>query len=130
MLLTVLKKFFLLKIYVLIFGCAWSLSLCLGFLLLCPAGATLVAAHRLLIAVASLVMEHGLQSVRAQKMWCTDLAASRHVGSSWARDQTGVPCIGRWILYHCIIREASHKGFNLSTDLKRTFVKSFCLGVR
>ena len=24
------------------------------------------------------------------------------------RDQTEVPCVGRWILYHCTTREISH----------------------
>ena len=28
-----------------------------------------------------------------------------HVGSSWTRAGTRVPCIGRWILNHCTIRE-------------------------
>ena len=28
-----------------------------------------------------------------------------HMGSSWIRDGTCVPCIGRWILKHCITRE-------------------------
>ena len=27
------------------------------------------------------------------------------MGSSWTRDQTHVPCIGRWILNHCATRE-------------------------
>ena len=33
------------------------------------------------------------------------LFAVLHVGSSWTRDRTCVPCIGRWILIHCTIRE-------------------------
>ena len=33
-------------------------------------------------------------------LWCTGLAALRHVGSSWTRVQTCVPCIGRQILNH------------------------------
>ena len=35
----------------------------------------------------------------------TSLAASRHVGSSQTRDQTRVPCIGRWVLNHWTPRE-------------------------
>ena len=35
-----------------------------------------------------------------------DLVALRHVGSSRVRDQAGVSCIGRWILYHWDTREA------------------------
>ena len=38
---------------------------------------------------------HGLQY-----LWCTGLVAPHHVGFSWTRDQTHVPCIGRWILNH------------------------------
>ena len=43
---------------------------------------SLVAVHRLLTVVVSLVVELGLQSVRAQQLWPADLAALRHVGSS------------------------------------------------
>ena len=32
------------------------------------------------------------------------LVALWHVGSSWTRDLTSVPCIGRWILNHWITR--------------------------
>ena len=44
--------------------------------------------------------------VQAQQLWHMDLAAPRHVGSSWTRARTHVPCIGRQILNHCTIREA------------------------
>ena len=37
---------------------------------------------------------------QAQWLWCTGLVAPRHVGSSWTRDQTRVPCIVRRILNH------------------------------
>ena len=33
------------------------------------------------------------------------LAVLWRVESSWTRDQTHVPCIGRWILIHCATRE-------------------------
>ena len=57
---------------------------------------------------------------RAQQLWHTGLAALRHVGSSWARDRTRVPCIGRWILNHCSTREVPIGSFlytNLSLHL-------------
>ena len=61
---------------------------------------------RLLIAVASLVAEHGFSGVRlpgsraqAQQSWHMVLVALRLMGSSWTRDQTCVSCIGWWILY-------------------------------
>ena len=60
-------------------------------------GSSLVAVRGLLIVVASLVAEHGLQGVWAQYLWHTGLVALQHVESSWARDQTRVPRIGRQI---------------------------------
>ena len=60
-------------------------------------GLFFVAVRGLLIAVASLVAEHGLQAhglqqlwlsgsrAQAQQLWCTRLAAPRHVGSSQTR---------------------------------------------
>ena len=35
-----------------------------------------------------------------QQLWCTSLVATWHVKSSQTRDQTCVPCIGRWLLNH------------------------------
>ena len=71
-------------------------------------GVSLSAVRVLLIVVASLVAEHGLQAhglqqlraqqlwltgsrAQAQQLWRTGLVAPRHVGSSWARDQTRIP---------------------------------------
>ena len=42
---------------------------------------------------------------QAQQLWRTGLVAPWHVGSSWTRARTRVPCIGRWILNHCATRE-------------------------
>ena len=44
----------------------------------------------------------------AQQFWCMGLDALQRVESSWTRDQTPVPCIGRWILYHWTTREVLH----------------------
>ena len=44
-------------------------------------------------------------TAQAQQLWPTGLAAPQHVGSSWTRDQTCVPCTGRRILNHCTTRE-------------------------
>ena len=72
----------------------------------------------LLIVVASLVAEHGLQAcglqqlwlagsrVQTQYLWHTGLVAPRHVGSSWTKARIRVPYVGRWILNHCATREA------------------------
>ena len=41
-------------------------------------------------------------SMWAQYLWHTGLVVRRHVESSWTRDQTCVPCVGRQIPIHCI----------------------------
>ena len=51
-----------------------------------------------LVAEGSVVTASGLQSVHAVAMVCTGLDAPQHVGSSWTRDRTHVPCIGGLIL--------------------------------
>ena len=33
-----------------------------------------------------------------QQLWYTGFVASQHVESSWTRDCTCIPCIGKWIL--------------------------------
>ena len=48
----------------------------------------------------SQVLEH-----RVDNLWHVGLAALRHVGSSWTREQSYVPCIGRQILNHWTTRE-------------------------
>ena len=62
--------------------------------------------------VASLAAERGLHSCRSQSLerspsncapW--GLVAPQHVETSWTRDQTCVPCIGRQIVIHCTARE-------------------------
>ena len=80
-------------------------------------GLLFVAVRGLLIPVASLVAEHGLQARRLQQLWLADsraqaqqlwrmgLVALRHVGSSWTRARTCVPCIGRRILNYCATRD-------------------------
>ena len=93
-------------------GCVGSSLLCVGFLQLWRAGATLCcgaqASHcsgffccgaRALGAQASVVVARGLQSTGS-------VVAPRHVGSSQTRARTRVSCIGRRILNHCAIREA------------------------
>ena len=50
---------------------------------------------------------------QAQQLWHTGLVALWQVGSSWTRDQTGVPCIARQILNHWTTREALRFSFIL-----------------
>ena len=42
---------------------------------------------------------------QAQQSWHMGLLVLGHVGSSWTRNRTHVPCIGRQILNHCANRE-------------------------
>ena len=48
----------------------------------------------------------------------TGLVALQHVGSSWTRARTRVPCIGRWILNHSATREVPVRWFFYSTELE------------
>ena len=41
----------------------------------------------------------------ARSLWHIGLGAPQHVESSWTKDRTPAPCIGRWILSHCTTRE-------------------------
>ena len=58
--------------------------------------------------MASPVAEHRLSSCGH-----TDLAAPQNVKSSWTRDRTYVPCIGRWILTRCTTREVCLAHFQI-----------------
>ena len=107
-------------LFLFIFGCIGSLLLRTGFLQLRRAGATLrcgaQASHwggfSCYGAWASIVVARRLQQLwlmgsrtQAQQLWCMGLVAPRHMGSSWTRDRTRVPCIGRQILNHCATRK-------------------------
>ena len=48
---------------------------------------------------------------QAQRSWLTGPAALQHVGSSWTRARTRVPCVGRQTLNHCATREAQPQDF-------------------
>ena len=109
---------FFYKFIYFIFGCVGSSLLHAGFLQLWRAGATLHcgawASHCsgfsccracALGARAQKLWLVG-SSPQVQQLWRMDLVAQRHVGSSWTRAQTHVPCIGRQILNHCATREA------------------------
>ena len=59
-------------------------------------------------------------SAWAQQLWCTALVAPQHVGSSWTRDQTRVPCIGRQILNHSATREVPPLYFSAILTVPKT----------
>ena len=87
------------------------------------AGATLVVALRLLVAVAPLVVEHGPGGERASVVAAPGLQSTdsivgahgilvpQHVGSSGTRRQLCVSCISRRILYHRATRQAPRHGY-------------------
>ena len=83
-----------------VFVAVWGLSL-----VAVSRGISLVAAHGLLIVVASFGVEHSLQVHGPQYLCCMGLVDLQHVGSSCTRDWTHVPWIGRQILYHWTTRE-------------------------
>ena len=84
---------------------------------------SLVAVCGILFAVVFLVWStgsrvytldgSGTQAVepRLRQLWHMGLVALGHVGSSWIRDHTYIPCIGRQILNHWTTREVLVKDF-------------------
>ena len=69
----------------------------------------------LLTVAASLAVEHPLHGAHASVVGVHRLHCSVACGIPQTRDQTCVPCIGRWILNHCTSREVP--GLNLSKEL-------------
>ena len=67
-------------------------------------GYSQVAVCRLLV-VASLVAEHRLYAHGLQLLWHVGLVALWHVWSSWTRNRTCIPFIGRQTLNHWTTRE-------------------------
>ena len=70
-----------------------------------------------LSSCGSRALEHRLSSCGARA-----LVAPRHVGSSWTRARTRVPCIGRRILNHCATREAPSPSNFSSISLLKNFI--------
>ena len=99
-------NFWVLFIYLFIYGCVGSSFLCEGFLQLRQAGTTphrgARASHYRKLSCC------GAQApdAQAQQLWLTGLVALRHVGSSQTGARTRVPCISRQTLNHCAAREA------------------------
>ena len=57
------------------------------------------------------VVMWGPQSMRALRAVAQGPNRSGHVGSSWTRDWTHVPCIGRWVPIHWTTREVLETHF-------------------
>ena len=124
------------KIHLFAFGCAGS-SLLRGFSLVAESsGYTLVAVHRLLVAVAPLAVEYGLQGMQlsvaaAHRLGnCSSQALEYRLRSCgaqasllcgmWGHPGPGiklVSCIGRQILHHGASREALFRTFLMECRL-------------
>ena len=102
--------FFLIFIYLFIFGCVGSSFLYEGFLQLRQAGgATLHRSARASHYRGLSCCGPQAPDTQAQSLWLMGLVAPRHVGSPQTRARTHVPCIGSQILNHCATREAQSK---------------------
>ena len=73
--------------------CLWA-----GISLVAVSEDSVVAVCQLLIAVASLVAEQGLQGAGCSLY--RGLIALQHVGSSQIRNRTHISCMGRQLLCH------------------------------
>ena len=90
-----------------------------------------VAVHRPSLVSAS----RGYSHCGARASHCSGLVALQHVGSSWTRARTRVPCIGRRILNHCATREAPvFLNFlyivgllEVPPKMKKSYIPKFCI---
>lgn len=65
----------------------------------------------------------------AQKLWGTGSVAPQNAESSWTRDQTSDPCIGRWVPIHCTPKEVLCNYFTIrSLTLTLHFSESGSFG--
>ena len=96
--------FYILFILFMFWGLRWVFTAGRGLSLVPASGGSSRWVHGLLLVVASLVAQqrsrHAGSRSQAQQFWRTSLVAPRHVESAQTKDQTHVPCTGRWILYH------------------------------
>ena len=87
--------------------CSWTFSRCREHGLHCSCRAQ--ASHcGGFSCCGTQALEHmGFSSccTQTQWLWLMGLVVPQHVGSSWTRDQTGVPCIARETLNHWTTRE-------------------------
>ena len=99
-----LFPFFYFLIY---FWLHWIFIAACGLSLAVQAEATLPCGAWLLTAVTSLTAQHKLQQLQhmGSVVVAHGLSCSTAHGSSWTREPTCVPCIGRWILIHSTTRK-------------------------
>ena len=92
---------------ILFFWLHWVFVVCGLSLAVASGGYFLVVLSRLLIAVASPVVQSAdSRACGFQKFWLVGLAAPQHVESSQTRGQTHVSCISRQILNQWTTRKA------------------------
>ena len=96
-------SFSTLKFFIIYFWLCWVFVAACGLSLVVANGSCSLVVCVLLTAVASLGAEH-----RPLVVVALGLVVSQYVESSWARDQTCVPCIGRRMLIHCATRKVLH----------------------
>ena len=126
------KKFFYINLF--IYLAVWGLCCCARAFSSCSErGLLFVAVRGLLIAVASLVAEHGLQvrglqqlwlvgsRVQAQQLRCTGLDAPQPVGSSRTRAQPVSPAMAGGLLTTEPPGKSPYSIFNVS-NIKWLFI--------
>ena len=99
-------------IYLSIYGCVGSSSLCKGSLQLRQAGATPQCGARARHRHGPSRCGAQAPDAQAQQLWLMGPVAPRHMGSSQTRARTRIPRIGRQTLNHCATREALFFFFN------------------
>ena len=100
---------YILFIYVCMYVCMAVLGLCFcarAFSSCGKRGPLFIAVRGPLTIVASLLVEHRLQTRRLSSCGSRAQLFRGMWESSQTRARTRVPCIGRWILNHCATREA------------------------
>ena len=92
--------------------CPWAFCSCGEWgLLFTVATLHLLCVGSLFLSMGSRHIDFGHCSAWAPKLWHRVLVSLRHVGSSWTKDRTSVPCIARWILNHWTTGEPWHSCF-------------------
>ena len=115
-------------IYLFIFGCVGSPSLCAASRGHSSLWCTGFSLRWLLLLRSTGPRCAGFNScgMQAQQLWHTGLVAPRHVGSSQTQARTRVPCICRQTLNHCATREV-HSLFLLAWFLRRSWMSGLSL---
>ena len=98
--------FFFLKVYLFVFSYGGSSSLMWAFSSCGEQGLFSSCGVRASHCSGFSCCRAGAPGTWAPELWCTDLVALQHVGSSQTRDQTA-----RQILNHCTTKEALHFHF-------------------